>query len=98
MALLDTQISALAARFTNKVVNAQVNQAVPFLGSGALKKVPMKGKQAVVNVLAGAIDSTLMMGDAGALPSGSATTPSQGTEQAAYQFSRISIGQGAAIT
>lgn len=93
MTLLASQISALAGRFGNKIITAQVNQSVPFLGSGALQRVPMKGKTAIINIMGGGLDSTTFIADGGALSTGSQSTPSQGAQTPAALFSRLSIGR-----
>src|SRR5574337_2166291 len=95
--LTQSDIGALAARYGNEIVTEQINNDVPLLGSGALEKVKSRGKQHVVNIIGGGLDSTSFISDGGAMHSGSAAVPLQGTVSPVHILTRISIGRGAAM-
>lgn len=96
MTITVSQITSLVGRYTNSVVNEQVNEEFPFLGSGKLKKVKKPDKIGIVNIKAGELRSTSFIADAGTLPTGSDVQPVQGTYSPVGLFGRISIPRIAA--
>jgi hypothetical protein len=96
MTITVSQITSLVGRYTNEVVNEQINSATPFVGKGILKKVVKKDKIGIVNVKAGELSSGGFIADGGTLPSGSDVQPVQGTYSPIGLFARISIPRIAA--
>lgn len=90
------QISSLVGRYTNEVVNEQINSATPFIGKGVLKKIVKKDKIGIVNIKAGELSSGTFVADGGTLPSGTDVQPVQGTYNPIGLFSRIAIPRIAA--
>lgn len=95
--LVQGDISALAARYGNEIITAQINEDVPIIGSGALEKIKAKGKTIIVNIIGGGLDSTAFLADGGDLQEGSSAIPLQGTEVPRHVLARLSIGRGAAM-
>lgn len=96
MAITVSDISALVARYGNKRINEQVNQAAP-IATKILPRLNQKGRVGIVNIKGGGLDSTGWLADQGALPArGAAVDVSQGTYLPKFLFSRISIPRGAA--
>lgn len=95
MAITLAQISALAGRYTNEIVNEQANLEAPFAAK-TLKRLKRANEVGVVNIKAGEFDSTAFVADAGLLPDGSDVQPVQGTYQPVGLFSRIRLPRIAA--
>src|SRR5687768_10337898 len=91
MTITVTQMQSLVGRFTNSIVNEQVNMECPFVGKGMIEKVKKVDKVGVVNIKAGQLRSVSWIGDAGALPSGADVQPVQATYLPVGLFGRISI-------
>lgn len=96
MTITVSQISALVGRFTNSVVNEQVNMHCPLVGKGVIKKLNKPDKVGVVNIKAGQLRSAQWIGDAGTLPTGADVQPVQATYLPVGLFGRISIPRIAA--
>lgn len=96
MAITVSQITSLVGRYTNEVVNEQINSETPLIGKGVLKKIKKKDKLGIVNVKAGELSSGGYIADGGALPSGSDILPVQGTYSPVGLFARIAIPRIAA--
>jgi hypothetical protein len=96
MAITASQIAALVGRYTNSVVNEQINSETPVVGKGVLKKVKKKDKIGIVNVKAGELSSGGFIADGGTLPVGSEVAPVQGNYLPVGLFARISIPRIAA--
>jgi len=91
MTITVTQMQSLVGRFTNSIVNEQVNMECPYVGKGMIEKVKKVDKVGVVNIKAGQLRSVSWIGDAGALPSGADVQPVQATYLPVGLFGRISI-------
>lgn len=96
MTITVSQITSLVGRYTNEVVNEQVNEEMPFLGKGILKRVKKPDKIGIVNIKAGEMRSTTFIADGGTLPSGGDVQPVQGTYSPVALFGRISLPRIAA--
>lgn len=70
MAITASAISALVARFGNKIVEEQVNQNAPV--TSMIDKLNQSGRVGVVNVKAGGLDSTAWIDDGDTLPTSAA--------------------------
>lgn len=92
-----SDLTALAARYGNEIITKQVNQDIAMVGSGALEKVKMKSKAAVINIIAGGFDSTQFLIDLATMQTGSAQVPIQGTQIGSIILSRINIGRAATL-
>lgn len=96
MAITVSDISALVARFGNKRINEQVNQAAP-IATKILSRLNQPGKVGIVNLKGGGLISAGWLADQGALPGrGAAVDLAQATYLPKFLFSRISIPRGAA--
>lgn len=96
MTITVSQITALVGRYTNSVVNEQVNSECPLIGKGVLKKVKKKDKLGVVNIKAGELGSAQFIADGGTLPTGGDLAPVQGTYLPVGLFARVAIPRIAA--
>lgn len=96
MTITVSQITSLVGRYTNEVVNEQINSETPMVGKGILKKIKKKDKLGIVNVKAGELSSGGYIADGGTLPSGSDVLPVQGTYSPVGLFARIAIPRIAA--
>jgi hypothetical protein len=96
MTITVSQITSLVGRYTNEVVNEQVNEESPFVGKGTLKRVKKPDKIGIVNVKAGELSSVAFLADAATLPSGGDVQPVQGTYSPIGLFGRISLPRIAA--
>lgn len=96
MAITVSQITSLVGRYTNEVVNEQVNSETPLIGKGVLKKLKKKDKIGIVNVKAGELQSGGYIADGGSLPTGGDVLPAQGTYSPVGLFARIAIPRIAA--
>jgi hypothetical protein len=96
MTITVSQITSLVGRYTNEVVNEQINSETPMVGKGVIKKIKKKDKLGIVNVKAGELSSGGYIADGGTLPSGSDVLPVQGTYSPIGLFARIAIPRIAA--
>lgn len=96
MTITVSQITSLVGRYTNSVVNEQVNSECPLVGKGVLKKFKKKDKLGIVNIKAGELGSAQFIADGGTLPSGGDVLPAQGTYSPVGLFARLSIPRIAA--
>jgi hypothetical protein len=96
MPITVSQISSLVGRYTNSVVNEQVNMECPFVGEGVIKRKKIKDKLGVVNIKGGELSSTSILSDGGTLPAGGSIQPVQGTYLPIPFFARVEIPRVAA--
>ncbi len=96
MTITVSQISALVGRYTNTIVNEQVNCEAPFVGKGLIKRVKKADKVGIVNIKAGELRSVQWLADGATLPSGSDVQPVQATYLPVTLFGRISMPRIAA--
>jgi hypothetical protein len=86
-----SDIVEYAAREGNEFIENQINMSAKLFAT--LDKVPMKGKRAVINVVAGGVSSTKQIADYGVLPDESGNEPAQGFVDAVAYVSRIGFGR-----
>jgi hypothetical protein len=96
MAIDITALGALMTRFSNKVINKQIELESPLLKNKVIKEISKKGEVGTVNVRAGEMKSVSFLADGVALPSGGDVTPSQGTYFPVAIFGRVSFPRVAA--
>lgn len=96
MPITVSQITSLVGRYTNEVVEEQVNSETPMIGKGVLKKLKKKDKLGVVNIKSGELQSGGYIADGGSLPSGGDVQPVQGIYSPIGLFARIAIPRIAA--
>lgn len=96
MGITVSEISSLVGRFTNSIVNEQVNLECPFVGDKVLKRKKIADKLGVVNIKGGELASAAFMADGGTLIDGGNIQPVQGTYLPVPLFARIKIPRVAA--
>lgn len=98
MTLVNSTIASILYKFGNEICTNQVNLAVPFMGSGALKKVSQSEGGTWVTNIQSSIDSVRNIADGGTLPTGSSSDPTQASQGPIAVTGRLSIGRIAAAT
>lgn len=81
----------LAAREGNEYIKEQVNLKAPL--RKALKKKPMKGNAAIINISGGGNPSVAQVEDFGLLPEAASIPPAQGIAKPAAFVARLGLGR-----
>lgn len=89
-------LGSLIAEFAPERYENAINQAAPLIGSGALKKEKVDGEEWTHTLFGGAGHSTMVIRDAGRLPTGHAYEPTKLREQPANVVSVLKMGRRAA--
>jgi hypothetical protein len=96
MAIDITALGALMTRFTNKVINHQINLESVLLKKKVIDEIHKEGEVGVVNIRAGESSSVKFLVDGAALPTGSDVQPTQATYFPVALFGRVNLPRMAA--
>jgi hypothetical protein len=96
MATTVDQVLAFAARYGNKVLQAQVQMKAPLWDK--LEHVPMSGQVGIINAITAGQQSAKFILDGGTRSSGTSNTPVQGTVRSVFIDCPLVLNKGVLMT